>query len=126
MTLFDPVEELCLFGSKETLARCLSCQLCSRVRMKEIDSLERGCFYTGIGIMGSSLLPLSLAVPEVGQMQFILKVPEKSVPHLDLLIHGCGSQQLNWINICLLLDDLLKHATYATYSMMVPKMRGPS
>ncbi|MEQ2229471.1 hypothetical protein ILYODFUR_019060 [Ilyodon furcidens] len=44
MTLSDPVEELRLFASKETLARCLSGQPHSRVRMEEAGCSKSGAF----------------------------------------------------------------------------------
>ncbi|MED6238028.1 hypothetical protein ATANTOWER_004887 [Ataeniobius toweri] len=66
LTLSDPVEELCLFASKETLVRCLSGQPRSGVRMEEIGLLERGaliqtvaswelCCYSLLGCAGSRL-----------------------------------------------------------------------
>ncbi|MED6232643.1 hypothetical protein ATANTOWER_000468, partial [Ataeniobius toweri] len=58
MTLFDPVEELCLFASKETLARCASPVPVVTV-MEEIYSLGRSGFYTASGIMGSHVTQLS-------------------------------------------------------------------
>ncbi|MED6253207.1 hypothetical protein ATANTOWER_024251 [Ataeniobius toweri] len=56
MTLLDPVEELCLFASKETLAHCASPVPVVTV-VEEIEPLERWGFYTGSSIMGSPLLP---------------------------------------------------------------------
>ncbi|MED6267991.1 MAD2 mitotic arrest deficient-like 1 [Characodon lateralis] len=56
LTPLDPVEELCLFASKETLARWASPGPVITV-VEEIASLGRWGFCTGSGIMGSPLLP---------------------------------------------------------------------
>ncbi|MEQ2252854.1 hypothetical protein ILYODFUR_026130, partial [Ilyodon furcidens] len=52
------LKSLCLFASKETLARCVSLSgPLGGTRIEEIGSLERGCFYTDSGIMGSTPFP---------------------------------------------------------------------
>ncbi|MEQ2253841.1 hypothetical protein ILYODFUR_036652 [Ilyodon furcidens] len=56
ITLLDPVEELCFFASKETLARCASPVPVITV-VEEMGSLGRWGFYMASGIMGSPLLP---------------------------------------------------------------------
>ncbi|MEQ2238425.1 hypothetical protein ILYODFUR_032956 [Ilyodon furcidens] len=64
-TLSDPVEELCLFASKETLARCLSGQPRSGVWMEESGCSKSGAFIWTVTSQEVRSYPIGFVVPEL-------------------------------------------------------------
>ncbi|MEQ2245969.1 hypothetical protein ILYODFUR_033573 [Ilyodon furcidens] len=114
MTLLDPVEELCLFASKETLARC----------SPPIPMITGGRDrLVGEGVLlfrqwhhGNSAVTVCLAVAGSRLMQFILKVPEKSVPEFNVEIHGWVPTNFSQSSVQYIIQKLKKNDKHAYFS----------
>ncbi|MED6256640.1 hypothetical protein ATANTOWER_031614 [Ataeniobius toweri] len=91
MTPLDPVWRVMSCQQRDISARVSLSEPLGGTRVEEIEPLERWGLIRAVAsweVRCYSPFPKLLEV-----MQFILKVPEKSVPHV--VNHGCGSQHFN-------------------------------